>query len=138
MDRRQCSCWNVCLHARLLRRDRYVCFDFFQKHLLQYRLTILTLLLGLFIVCTVLFVPGSILTLGAGFVFANAFGLGVGLLIGTLSVFFGASAGAIIAFLLGRYLLRDWVQGLASKYAIFEALDVGTCTIAVHVIMIPQ
>merc|ERR1712232_416881 len=72
---------------------------------------------------TVLFVPGSILTLGAGFVFANAFGLGIGILLGTLSVFFGASAGAILAFLFGRYLLRDWVKGLTKNYAIFEALD---------------
>lgn len=72
---------------------------------------------------TVLFVPGSILTLGAGFVFANAFGLGLGIVLGTLSVFFGASAGAILAFFFGRYLLRDWVKTLTKKYAIFEALD---------------
>lgn len=76
-----------------------------------------------YFVATILFVPGSILTLGAGFVFANAFGLGVGVLLGALSVFFGASAGAIVAFLLGRYLLRDWVKTLTKKYAIFEALD---------------
>lgn len=79
----------------------------------------------IYFVATVLFIPGSILTLGAGFVFANAFGLGVGLLIGILSVFVGASAGAIVAFLLGRYLLRDWVKGLANKYAVFEALDIA-------------
>lgn len=76
-----------------------------------------------YLVATVLFVPGSILTLGAGFVFANAFGLGIGVLLGTLSVFFGASAGAIIAFLFGRYLFRDSVKALTKKYAIFEALD---------------
>jgi uncharacterized membrane protein YdjX (TVP38/TMEM64 family) len=35
----------------------------------------------------------------------------------------GASAGAIASFLLGRFLLRDWVSGLTKKYAIFEALD---------------
>jgi hypothetical protein len=79
-----------------------------------------------YFVATVLFIPGSILTLGAGFVFANAFGLGVGLLIAALSVFIGASLGAIVAFLLGRYLLRDWVKGLAKRYAIFQALDIGT------------
>jgi len=78
-----------------------------------------------YLIATVLFVPGSILTLGAGFVFANAFGLGIGVLLGTLSVFFGASAGATIAFLFGRYLFRDWVKSLTKKYAIFEALDVA-------------
>jgi uncharacterized membrane protein YdjX (TVP38/TMEM64 family) len=35
----------------------------------------------------------------------------------------GASTSAIVSFYLGRYLLRDWVTGLAHKYAIFEALD---------------
>lgn len=74
---------------------------------------------------TVFFVPGSILTLGAGFVFANAFGLGIGVLMGTISVFCGAGSGAIAAFLLGRFLLRDWVSGFSKKYAIFEALDVA-------------
>jgi len=76
-----------------------------------------------YLLATVLFVPGSILTLGAGFVFANAFGLGFGVLLGTVSVFCGASAGAILAFLFGRYLLRDWVKDLTKNYAIFEALD---------------
>ncbi|KAL3923761.1 MAG: hypothetical protein SGILL_001464, partial [Bacillariaceae sp.] len=73
---------------------------------------------------TILFIPGSILTLGAGFVFSASFGsLGVGILLGVLSVFLGASAGAIASFLLGRYLLRDGVLKLSKKYKIFEALD---------------
>jgi uncharacterized membrane protein YdjX (TVP38/TMEM64 family) len=74
---------------------------------------------------TIIFIPGSILTLGAGFVFSSAFGLGPGVALGTLSVFLGASAGATVSFLLGRFLLRDWVIGLTKKYAIFEALDVA-------------
>jgi uncharacterized membrane protein YdjX (TVP38/TMEM64 family) len=78
-----------------------------------------------YVVATVFFIPGAILTLGAGFVFANAFGLKVGVLLATVSVFFGASAGAIAAFLIGRYLLRDWVSKLSQKYAILQALDVA-------------
>lgn len=76
-----------------------------------------------YFVATVFFVPGSILTLGGGFVFANAFGLGMGLLLGTIAVFVGASAGAITAFLIARYLLRDWVCGLTAQYTMFAALD---------------
>lgn len=76
-----------------------------------------------YFIATVFFIPGSILTLGAGFVFANAFGLGTGVLLGTLTVFFGASSGAIVAFLLGRFLLRDWVSRKTEHYTIFEALD---------------
>ena len=65
-------------------------------------------------ISTVLFIPGSLLTLGAGFVFSNAFGLGVGVLLGVTAVFFGASAGALISFLLGRYLFRDWAIRFAT------------------------
>lgn len=73
----------------------------------------------------VLVIPGSILTLGAGFVFAKAFGLGRGVVLGSLSVFLGASLGAMIAFLFGRYLFRDWVKQLTKKYDIFQALDIA-------------
>ena len=74
-------------------------------------------------VATVIFIPGSLLTLGAGFVFASAFGLGAGVVLGTLVVFVGASLGALLAFCLGRYLLRDQALKLTRKYAFFEALD---------------
>lgn len=74
-------------------------------------------------VATVLFVPGSLLTLGAGFVFSATFGLGFGIFLGTLVVFVGACAGAMVSFLLARYLLRKQVEKLSKKYATFEAID---------------
>ncbi len=80
---------------------------------------------GVYFIATVFFVPGTILTLGAGFVFSSAFGLGVGVVLGTLAVFLGASSGATVSFLLGRFLLRDWVSSLTGKFAVFEALDVS-------------
>ena len=43
----------------------------------------------------VLFIPGSILTLGCGFIFANVFGLGLGVVLASIAVFIGASSGAI-------------------------------------------
>jgi uncharacterized membrane protein YdjX (TVP38/TMEM64 family) len=76
-------------------------------------------------VATVFFIPGSILTLGAGFVFSMAFGLAPGVFLGTISVFLGASLGAMASFLLARYLLREQVSRLSSKYAIFQALDMA-------------
>uniref|UniRef100_A0A7S2MII1 VTT domain-containing protein n=1 Tax=Helicotheca tamesis TaxID=374047 RepID=A0A7S2MII1_9STRA len=81
--------------------------------------------MGVYFVATILFAPGLILTLGAGFVFANALGLGLGVVLATTAVFVGASTGSMAAFLIGRYLLRDWVVGLTKKYAIFEAVDVA-------------
>ena len=74
-------------------------------------------------VCPVLFIPGAILTLGAGFVFANAYGLALGVLLGTFSVFVGASTGAILSFLISRYVCREWAKRLFHSFAIFEAID---------------
>jgi len=81
--------------------------------------------IGVYAMANIFFIPGTILTLGAGFVFANALGLGVGILLATVSVFFGASFGSCAAFLIGRYLLRDCVSNLTKKYVIFEAIDAG-------------
>ena len=67
--------------------------------------------------------PGSILTLGSGFVFANAFGLGLGLLFSTIAVFVGAASGSIISFLLGRYLFRNCVINISKQYQVFGAVD---------------
>jgi uncharacterized membrane protein YdjX (TVP38/TMEM64 family) len=71
---------------------------------------------------SVLFIPG--LTIASGFIFAHAFGLGPGVLLGTVSSFCGAYAGATVSFLLGRYLFRDWAKSLTKKYTYFEALDI--------------
>jgi uncharacterized membrane protein YdjX (TVP38/TMEM64 family) len=61
-----------------------------------------------YIVATVFFIPGSILTLGAGYAFRLAFkNTGIAVLVGSLSVFVGAFIGACLAFLIGRYILRD-------------------------------
>ena len=72
---------------------------------------------------TMLFIPGIILTFGSGYVFANAFGLGVGVLVGIVAVFVGASSGSLVSFLIGRFLLRDCVVRLTKKFKTFEALD---------------
>lgn len=72
---------------------------------------------------TLLFVPGIILTFGSGYVFSKAFGLGVGVVMGSLAVFVGAGTGAIVSFLLGRFLLRDCVAGLSKRFKLFEAFD---------------
>jgi len=69
----------------------------------------------LYIVAAVLFIPGSILTIGAGVVF--------GLLRGAIYVSIGATLGAIAAFLVGRYFARDWVRGQLEGNPRFAAID---------------
>jgi uncharacterized membrane protein YdjX (TVP38/TMEM64 family) len=69
----------------------------------------------LYIVATVAFLPGSILTLGAGVVF--------GVVWGSLFVFIGATLGATAAFLVGRYLARGWVAQKIEGNQKFRAID---------------
>lgn len=64
---------------------------------------------------TILFIPGSILTLGGGFIF--------GIIWGSLYVFIAATLGATFAFLIGRYLSRDWVAKKIEKHPKFKAID---------------
>ncbi len=69
----------------------------------------------LYIIATVAFLPGSILTLGAGVVF--------GLVMGSIYVFIGATIGATAAFLVGRYLARGWVAKKIAGNQKFRAVD---------------
>lgn len=69
----------------------------------------------LYIVATVAFLPGSILTLGAGVVF--------GVILGSIYVFIGATLGATAAFLVGRYLARGWVAKKIAGNQNFKSID---------------
>lgn len=69
----------------------------------------------LYIVATVAFLPGSILTLGAGFVF--------GVIWGSVYVSIASTLGSICAFLIGRYLARGWVSEKIAGQEKFKAID---------------
>jgi uncharacterized membrane protein YdjX (TVP38/TMEM64 family) len=66
-------------------------------------------------VCCVLFVPGSILTLGAGALY--------GLWTGTAIVLAGATLGATLSFLLAKSVLRKKIERMTAGNAKFTALD---------------
>ena len=81
-------------------------------------------LVGVYIFATVLFIPGSILTLGAGLAFKQAYqSTWRALLVGASSVWIGATIGAGIAMLLGRFVLKDWVSKKASEYPMMQAIN---------------
>jgi uncharacterized membrane protein YdjX (TVP38/TMEM64 family) len=69
----------------------------------------------IYVVAAVAFLPGSILTLGAGVVF--------GVFLGTVYVFIGATLGAITAFGVGRYLARGWISRKIADNQKFMAID---------------
>jgi uncharacterized membrane protein YdjX (TVP38/TMEM64 family) len=68
-----------------------------------------------YVVCTVLLVPGSAISIAAGTLF--------GLKIGLVTVLVGANLGALCAFLLARGFLREKVQQRAATAPKFQALD---------------
>ena len=71
-------------------------------------LTIVAAYFAVYVTATALSIPGAaVLTLAAG----AMFGLGLGLLV----VSFASSLGALLAFLVARYLLRDAVQARFAK-----------------------
>ena len=69
----------------------------------------------IYVVATVAFLPGSVLTLGAGVLF--------GVVWGSIYVFVGATLGATLAFLVGRYLARGWISKKIAGNEKFSAID---------------
>ncbi len=68
-----------------------------------------------YVAAALLFVPGAVLTVGAGFVF----GLGWG----TAIVSAASTTAATLAFVIARHLARDRVAALARRYETFGAID---------------
>lgn len=94
----------------LLGGDEYLTLDWVQKNLGSLResyennpVTVTSVFLGIYLFLTSLSIPGSIiLTLISG----SLFGLGLG----TFWVISGTTLGATLAFLLSRYLFRDFFE----------------------------
>ncbi len=71
--------------------------------------------IAIYIAACVFFVPGSMLTLGAGVVF--------GVIKGSIIVSLASTLGATAAFVIGRYLARDWITSKIEGNAKFKAID---------------
>ena len=70
-----------------------------------------------YILATVFFLPGVPLTLLGGIVFGPIWG--------TVWVSISSTVGATLAFLVGRYIGRDWIVSKFSNSDIFNRLDTG-------------
>lgn len=69
----------------------------------------------LYVLTTILLIPGVILTLGAGFIF--------GVVTGTILVSIASTLAATVAFLIGRYFARIWVVEQIESQPKFKAID---------------
>ncbi|NEN93960.1 MAG: TVP38/TMEM64 family protein [Okeania sp. SIO3H1] len=66
---------------------------------------------------TLLLIPGLVLTMGGGVIF--------GVLWGAIYVFFASTLGATIAFIIGRYISRDWVYQQLHQHPKFQVVDLA-------------
>ncbi|MCC5790761.1 MAG: TVP38/TMEM64 family protein [Opitutales bacterium] len=71
--------------------------------------------MGVYLLATVLLLPGAPLTIGSGFIF----GLGWGF----VAVSVGATAGAALAFLIGRFLAREKIEEATKDKPKFQSVD---------------
>jgi uncharacterized membrane protein YdjX (TVP38/TMEM64 family) len=69
----------------------------------------------IYILACIFFIPGSILTLGAGVLF--------GVIKGAIIVSIASTLGATCAFLVGRHIARDWVSKKIQSNPKFQAID---------------
>ncbi len=82
----------------------------------QNRLVMIIAFFAVYLAATAVSIPGAvILTLAGGAIF--------GFWLGLLVISFASSLGALLAFLVSRYLLRDWVQRKFQKP--FQAINSG-------------
>jgi uncharacterized membrane protein YdjX (TVP38/TMEM64 family) len=86
--------------------------------------------IAIYVVACVLCLPGSLLTIGAGFLF--------GLVLGTFTVSIGSTLGAGAAFLLARTLLRDWVTRAVSHRPEFQAIDAAVAKEGFKVVLLTR
>jgi len=68
-----------------------------------------------YVVACVLFLPGSVLTLGAGFIFK--------VVVGTITVSVASTLGACAAFWVGRAVARNWISQKIASNEKFAAID---------------
>jgi pyruvate/2-oxoglutarate dehydrogenase complex dihydrolipoamide dehydrogenase (E3) component/uncharacterized membrane protein YdjX (TVP38/TMEM64 family) len=83
-----------------------------------------------YIIATVLFLPGSVLTLGAGFLF--------GPITGTITVSIGATLGACAAFLVGRTIARKPIEAKLAANEKFAAIDNAVAGQAFKIVLLTR
>lgn len=74
--------------------------------------------IAIYLVAVVFFVPASIFTVGAGFVY--------GMVWGSIYVLIAANLAGVITFLISRHLARDWFAHKLEAQPKFRAIDAAT------------
>ncbi len=73
------------------------------------------LFVGLYALCRLLFIPGSLLSIAAGAIY--------GFWGGSLLVLAGNGVGSLLNLLIARYFLHDWIGGWVKRHPQVKALE---------------
>lgn len=86
--------------------------------------------ISIYNLATILFVPGSLLTMGGGAIF--------GLVWGTIYVTIAAILGATLAFILGRYFCRDFVKNKIGDRHKFQAINRAVAAEGLKIVLLTR
>lgn len=79
--------------------------------------------IGVFLLASLCFFPVGLLSLGAGYVYIELYGLGGGIFVSMVVCYFGCLLGAAVCFARSRYLMRQLIEKFSVKYPIVKAVD---------------
>jgi len=85
---------------------------------------------ALYAAACVLAVPASLMTLAAGALF--------GVPLGVVTVSLASTLGATLAFLVGRYLARDWVAAMVAARPRFAAVDAAVAKEGFRIVLLTR
>lgn len=85
---------------------------------------------AIYIFACVAFIPGSIMTLGAGFLF--------GIVNGSITISIASTSGAALAFLIGRTVARGWVESKARANPKFNAIDTAVRKNGIKIVLLTR
>ena len=79
--------------------------------------------IGIFLLGSLCFFPVALLSLGAGYVYIELYGLGLGIFVAFIVCYFGCLLGASVCFARSRYLMRQLIERFSVRYPIVRAVD---------------
>ena len=96
-------------------------FEWIENHVILGPLVFWSAVVVFSIIC----IPESALTIGGGYIFAQAHGVGVGIVLCTFLILAGGVVGSVVSFLIARYLAFETVQRWARRHRLLRALDLS-------------
>lgn len=84
------------------------------------------LIISLYVILELFFVPGAILSVGCGYTLKRAYNdTNKAIWVGSGSIFIGGCIAATLGFFIGRYILRSCAEKLGRRFKVFEAFDLA-------------